>query len=121
MEACYGGTDVMERSCAVARGKDINRFTGSPFQRNRLLCTGTALCLVVVVVKRPKRNGYHETVITKRLSRNGYHETVITKWLSRKGYYAAVTPPQRPSVLISIPVLRMNTETMCIYVRKQLQ
>jgi hypothetical protein len=23
-EACYGGTDVMERSCAVARGKDIN-------------------------------------------------------------------------------------------------
>jgi hypothetical protein len=22
--ACYGGTDVMERSCAVARGKDIN-------------------------------------------------------------------------------------------------
>jgi hypothetical protein len=26
MEACYGGADVMERSCAVARGKDINRF-----------------------------------------------------------------------------------------------
>jgi hypothetical protein len=24
MEACYGGTDVMERSCAMARGKDIN-------------------------------------------------------------------------------------------------
>jgi hypothetical protein len=24
MEACYGGTDVMERSCAVARGIDIN-------------------------------------------------------------------------------------------------
>ena len=23
-EACYGGTDVMGRSCAVARGKDIN-------------------------------------------------------------------------------------------------
>jgi hypothetical protein len=23
-EACYGGTGVMERSCAVARGKDIN-------------------------------------------------------------------------------------------------
>jgi hypothetical protein len=22
--ACYGGTDVMERSCVVARGKDIN-------------------------------------------------------------------------------------------------
>jgi hypothetical protein len=24
MEACYGGTNVMERSCAVARGIDIN-------------------------------------------------------------------------------------------------
>jgi hypothetical protein len=24
MEACYGGTDVMERSCAVARGIDMN-------------------------------------------------------------------------------------------------
>ena len=24
MEACCEGTDVMERSCAVARGKDIN-------------------------------------------------------------------------------------------------
>jgi hypothetical protein len=24
MEACYGGTDVMERSCAVARGIGIN-------------------------------------------------------------------------------------------------
>jgi hypothetical protein len=23
-EACSGGTDVMERSCAVAQGKDIN-------------------------------------------------------------------------------------------------
>ena len=25
-EACYGGADVMERSCAVARGKDINIY-----------------------------------------------------------------------------------------------
>ena len=25
MEACYGGADVMERSCAVARGIDINK------------------------------------------------------------------------------------------------
>jgi hypothetical protein len=24
MGACYGGTDVMERPCAMARGKDIN-------------------------------------------------------------------------------------------------
>jgi hypothetical protein len=29
MEACYGGTDVMERSCAVARGIDINKNTGN--------------------------------------------------------------------------------------------
>jgi hypothetical protein len=27
MEACYGGTGLMERSCAVARGKDINCFS----------------------------------------------------------------------------------------------
>jgi hypothetical protein len=26
MEAGYGGTDVMERSCAVARGTDINNM-----------------------------------------------------------------------------------------------
>jgi hypothetical protein len=30
MEACYGGTDVMERSCAVARGIDINNRLVSP-------------------------------------------------------------------------------------------
>jgi hypothetical protein len=24
MEVCYGGTDVMEKSCAVARGIDID-------------------------------------------------------------------------------------------------
>ena len=27
MEACYGGTDVMERSCAVALGIDINMLS----------------------------------------------------------------------------------------------
>jgi hypothetical protein len=26
MEACYGGTGVVERSCAVARGIDINTY-----------------------------------------------------------------------------------------------
>jgi hypothetical protein len=30
MEACYGGTDVIERSCPVARGIDINTFTTQP-------------------------------------------------------------------------------------------
>jgi hypothetical protein len=25
MKACYGGTGVMERSCAVAQGKDTNK------------------------------------------------------------------------------------------------
>jgi hypothetical protein len=42
MEACYGGTDVMERSCAVARGIDIN--TAGSFAslalRLALLCCG---------------------------------------------------------------------------------
>jgi hypothetical protein len=33
MGACYGGTDVMERPCAVARGKDINT-PGSVIYRN---------------------------------------------------------------------------------------
>jgi hypothetical protein len=33
MEACYGGADVMERSCAVARGIDIN--TGPPTKAAR--------------------------------------------------------------------------------------
>jgi hypothetical protein len=33
MGACYGGTDVMERSCAVARGIDINNVCWNP---NRL-------------------------------------------------------------------------------------
>ena len=32
MEACYGGTDVMERSCAVARGIDINTHQLSTFK-----------------------------------------------------------------------------------------
>jgi hypothetical protein len=27
-EACYGGADFMERSCAVAREKDINNISG---------------------------------------------------------------------------------------------
>jgi hypothetical protein len=30
MGTCYGGTDVMERSCAMARGKDINRIVQVP-------------------------------------------------------------------------------------------
>jgi hypothetical protein len=37
MEACYGGTDVMERSCAVAREIDINtiitNLSGAAFRR----------------------------------------------------------------------------------------
>jgi hypothetical protein len=30
MEACYGGAGVMERSCAVARGIDINTYLHLP-------------------------------------------------------------------------------------------
>jgi hypothetical protein len=36
-EACYGGTDVMERSCAVARGKDFNSIIAVAAS-GRLLC-----------------------------------------------------------------------------------
>jgi hypothetical protein len=40
MEACYGGTDVMERSCPMARGKDINngqRFPRVVLERRGLI------------------------------------------------------------------------------------
>jgi hypothetical protein len=39
MEACYGGTDVMERSCAVARGIDINKNARWDFYNVHILET----------------------------------------------------------------------------------
>jgi hypothetical protein len=49
MEACYGGADVMERSCAVARGIDINTILrypvvrrGSPSGKNGAFSRGLA-------------------------------------------------------------------------------
>jgi hypothetical protein len=41
-EACYEGTDVMERSCAVARGKDINNNSGTV----RLYITAIATTII---------------------------------------------------------------------------
>jgi hypothetical protein len=41
MEACCGGTDVMDRSCAVARGKDISSHHGvvwGDFSRTKCVC-----------------------------------------------------------------------------------
>jgi hypothetical protein len=38
-EACYGGTDVMERSCAVVRGKDINSYCTSRIPGAGEYCT----------------------------------------------------------------------------------
>jgi hypothetical protein len=35
MEACYGGTGVMERPCAMARGKDINISCDLPIMHFR--------------------------------------------------------------------------------------
>jgi hypothetical protein len=43
MEACYGGTDVMERSCAVARGKDIN-ILNAPSDLNSRSISGLLPC-----------------------------------------------------------------------------
>jgi hypothetical protein len=43
MEACYGGTDAMERSCAVARGIDINT-TALPSGVSHLRLCAVALC-----------------------------------------------------------------------------
>jgi hypothetical protein len=42
MEACYGGTDVMERSCAVARGIDINKYA----VRRRVRCRVVEYCIM---------------------------------------------------------------------------
>ena len=54
MEACYGGTDVMERSCAVARGIDINIFKplldpggGFSFRSETAVTYGTVTALGV--------------------------------------------------------------------------
>ena len=38
-EACYGGTDVMERSCAVARRIDINKYPLGPGVRGTVRST----------------------------------------------------------------------------------
>ena len=47
-EACYGGTDVMERSCAVARGKDINTVVGGRYRKRAVAMsaavTGSGRC-----------------------------------------------------------------------------
>jgi hypothetical protein len=45
MEACYGGTDVMERSCAVARGIDINSTVAVAAPGTRVVHCCADLCL----------------------------------------------------------------------------
>jgi hypothetical protein len=45
MEACYGGTDVMKRSCAVARGIDINSS-----HVDRLGLAHIYVCMPIIVV-----------------------------------------------------------------------
>jgi hypothetical protein len=51
MEACYGETDVMERSCAVARGIDINPPPPPGGQKGPIFCLrGTKIASV------PKRH-----------------------------------------------------------------
>ena len=52
MEACYGGTDVMEKpcACAVARGKDINSETATVPTYKGLYVTDTNTHLGVTVM-----------------------------------------------------------------------
>ena len=66
MEACYGGTDVMERSCAVARGIDVNN------------CTECALELYL-----PQATGAvrYEMQETNTLT----HPTITSGWNRREG------------------------------------
>jgi hypothetical protein len=52
MEACYGGTDVMERSCAVARGIDINihrHRAWSSIMLHCILCYLYSIILVLLI------------------------------------------------------------------------
>jgi hypothetical protein len=63
MEACYGGTDVVERPCAVARGIDINSYIHITVICNgRYSRTGTIVRSGVAVMQRPwplaKGNGF---------------------------------------------------------------
>ena len=79
--ACYGGTDVMERSCAVARGKDINIVAGfelpvadhpRPDVHVLVLNAGAHYELVVVVVVGPQTapaappESGHSTAVPKK-------------------------------------------------------
>jgi hypothetical protein len=48
MEACYGGTDVMERSCAMARGGSINNNTGIGTGTGLYLCTTVFISITIV-------------------------------------------------------------------------
>jgi hypothetical protein len=47
MKACCGGTDVMERSCAMARGKDINN------QQPKIEPPGVFVCVSVTTPIAP--------------------------------------------------------------------
>jgi hypothetical protein len=49
MEACYGGTDVMERSCAVARGIDINSAAWYVVEA-RVMVGGSTVQLIIAVL-----------------------------------------------------------------------
>ena len=66
MEACYGGTDVMERSCAVARGIDTNTRSRFVFVSGFWGLSSWQLASVVVAMILYKC-GYgakHETATT---------------------------------------------------------
>jgi len=54
MEACYGGTDVMERSCAVARGIDINKVLPPKLVLGAQASCGDVTSLYKNLVKKSK-------------------------------------------------------------------
>jgi hypothetical protein len=76
VEACYGGTDVMERSCAVARGIDINirtviQYNTSKELRTVLHRTGYRYCAITFhLIAQYSRALTHDGVISYPCSYN---------------------------------------------------
>jgi hypothetical protein len=79
MEACYGGTDVMERSCAVARGKDINT---SVLGCAPSLCLGFEVCSKSNL--KPKGFRVYFTAVFPALTLHCFHHSY---WATRKNSY----------------------------------
>ena len=62
MEACYGGTDVMERSCAVARGIDTNNRRAAVSEVKRPPGSRSGLKCPLELLEGPRYNSFSRRV-----------------------------------------------------------